>query len=84
MADGTYLIWSHTHGAWRAPGLNRFTTRLSEAGRCSRAEALMLCTMSIHPRVKALPALPVRLEDVLLMLRDPSGAEYVPGGEPWE
>jgi hypothetical protein len=86
MADGVYLIWSHKHGKWWKPFELGYTRRFSEAGLYSRADALQICNRSIPgaAQIKALPTLPVRLEDVLLMLRDRSGAEYVPGGEPWE
>jgi hypothetical protein len=82
-----YLIWSHEHGAWWRPNRCGYAQRLSEAGRYSRAEALLICTRAIPgtaAREGALPELPVALADVMAMLRGPDGAEYEPSNEPWE
>lgn len=87
MADDpdAYLIWSHEHRAWWGPNKTGYVRRLSEAGRYSRADALMICTNAIPgARGGTLNELPVRLEDMLAMLRDPLGAEYVRRGESWE
>lgn len=89
LPDGdAYLIWSHEHSAWWRPERLGYTWSLSRAGRYSWAEALMICRDAIpgaaRQRNGALPELPVRLADLLDMLRGPDGAEYEPGGEPWE
>jgi hypothetical protein len=87
MSDGLYLVWSHEHGAWWRPGGLGYTPRLSEAGRFSRADALMICANAIPgtaARKGWLPELPIALTDVLDMLRGPSGEEYVPGRQQWE
>jgi hypothetical protein len=81
-----YLIWSDEHLAWWCPGGNGYTRRLSEAGRYSRANALMICTRAIPgtaARRGRLPELPVRLQDVLEMdarYRNQFGGAL----EPWE
>jgi hypothetical protein len=85
--DDTYLVLSAEHGGWWGPDHCGYTYRLSEAGRYSRADALMICADAIPgtaSRMRALPELPVRLADVLAMLRGPNGEEYEPGSEPWE
>ena len=85
--DGIYLVWSHEHRAWWGAGVGIYTNRLSQARRHSRADALQICANAIPDtadRMSALPELPVRLVDVLDMLRDPTGAEYEPGTAPWE
>ena len=85
-----YLVWSHEHGAWWAPGWQGYTKRLHEAGAFSHAEALAICRAAVPQAMHhgALCELPVRLADVLLMLRHADGTEYergVPRGlQPWE
>ena len=66
-----YLIWSHEHGAWWAAGRG-YARWLSEAGRYTRTEAIRISANAIPGtanRIGALPELPARLEDVML-LRD--------------
>jgi hypothetical protein len=77
-----YLVWSHEHGAWWGPGGCGYTPKLSQAGRYSRADALMICTRAIPgtaAREGSLPELPVRLDDLLDMLCGPHGEIYEPG-----
>ena len=65
-----YLIWSHEHGMWWRAGGYGYTPRLSEAGRYDHDHALEVCTRSIPgtaARLHALPELPVRLADVVIM-----------------
>jgi len=86
VSEGICLVWSHKRGAWRS-NRNEYERRLSHAGHYTIADALMICTNAIGgtaDRDGALPELPVRLCDVLAMLRTPDGAEYEPGGESWE
>ncbi len=88
MESDAYLIWSHKKGMWWMDEAQGYTPRLSEAGRYSRADALMHCTCVRHG-VTALPSLPVRLDDLLVTLRGSLGQEYErgtgPSGvEPWE
>ncbi len=83
----TYLVWSHEHAAWWSPGGFGYTQRLSQAARMSRADALMICARAIPGtagRTGALPELPVRLDDLMHMLRGPTGEAYEPGTESWE
>lgn len=86
-ADGVYLIWSNEHRAWWGSDRAGYVSRLSQAGRYSQADALLVCTHAIPgtaDRLGMLPEIPVRLFDVLLMLRGPLGEEYEPGEEAWE
>ena len=78
-----YLIWSNEHGAWWGHGRAGYVGRLMQAGRYSRAEALDICTNAIPGTstvLGMLPELPVREEDVLVMLR--RHAERFPGHDP--
>jgi hypothetical protein len=66
-----YLIWSHEHGAWWGPGRCGYVRSLAAAGRYSHAEALDICARSIpgtSTQLGALPELPVRLADVVVMV----------------
>lgn len=69
MTD-VYLIWSHEHGGWWGPGRAGYVRSISKAGRYSRDEALTICAEAIPGdarRLGALPELPVRKADVLVM-----------------
>jgi hypothetical protein len=44
---GTYLVWSHEHGAWWGPGRSGYTKGLQTAGRYSRDDALDICRNAI-------------------------------------
>jgi hypothetical protein len=82
-----YLIWSHEHGAWWRAGARGYTRRLSEAGRYSRDNALLICANAIPSTADTngwLPELPVRLADLHAMLRGPLGEEYETGDQSWE
>jgi hypothetical protein len=87
MADDTdiYLIWSHEHRGWWAPDGNGYTHHLSQAGRYTKQDAMRICTDAIRGAsgLRALPELPVRLEDVEAMVRTHK-AMYDIGPEPWE
>ncbi len=88
MESEVYLIWSVARLMWWMDEAQGYTPRLSEAGRFSRANALIHCSAVRHG-VTALPSLPVRLDDLLVTLRGSLGEEYQrgngPGGiEPWE
>jgi hypothetical protein len=63
-----YLIWSHEHGAWWGPGGSGYVTRIGQAGRYSRTEAMRICTRAIPGNLGALPELPVRLADLEQMV----------------
>lgn len=79
-----YLIWSHEHGAWWTAG-HGYARRLSEAGRYARTEAMRICANAIPGtanRIGALPELPVRLEDVMLLRDGYRGAAM--GTEIWD
>jgi hypothetical protein len=83
----TYLIWSNVHRMWWAPNSTGYTQILAHAGAYSRADALLICHQAITgtaDRIGKLPDLPIRRADLLHMLRDEDGAEYVPGTESWE
>ncbi len=83
MESQVYLIWSVARLMWWGDEAQGYTPRLSEAGRYSRADALMHCSCVRHG-VTALPSLPVRLDDLLVTLRGSLGEEYQKGIEPWE
>ncbi|HEY2617007.1 MAG TPA: hypothetical protein VGI78_06690 [Acetobacteraceae bacterium] len=62
-----YVIWSHEHGRWWGPGGCGYETRLAQAGRYTREQALHICRIAVPGaayRMSALPELPVRLADV--------------------
>lgn len=91
MSDDAWLVWSHEHRQWWRPGRWGYTPRLSEAGRYSHADALAICQKAVPGAAHfgALTELPVRLEDVLLMLRGRDGSRYERGSgplglQPWE
>jgi hypothetical protein len=69
--DDAYLIWSHEHAAWWGPARSGYVTRISQAGRYTRAEAVRICADAIPGtsyRLGALPELPVSLFDLALMI----------------
>lgn len=81
-----YLIWSHEHQLWWGPDGRGYTEKLSEAGRYARIQALGICTAAIAGtahRMRALPELPVRLDDVEEMRRR-FRILYRAPPEPWE
>ena len=43
MSEGTYLIWSNEHRAWWGQNSCGYTTRIEDAGRYSRTEAMEIC-----------------------------------------
>lgn len=43
MNDELYLIWSHEHGAWWRCASDGYTTRIENAGRYTREEAISIC-----------------------------------------
>jgi hypothetical protein len=77
-----YLIWSHEHAAWWAPGCRGYTRRLSEAGRYSPATAMEICERATHGAPLELTDLPVRLDDILVLLAA-YRARYPRREEPW-
>ncbi len=82
-----YLVWSHEHGKWWGPGGRGYVRSLARAGRYTRASALVICATAVPGtanRLGALPELPVRLADVMDMLRQSDGAAYEPGAASWE
>ena len=85
MTTDIYLIWSHEHAMWWGPGGCGYTAHLIEAGRYTRDDALRICTNAIpgtSTDLRALPELPVRLEDVEMMVAR-YDAEFGDRPEPW-
>jgi hypothetical protein len=81
-ANDEYLIWSHEHGRWWGPGGCGYVSRMSQAGRYSREQALRICVKAVPgtaDRMGALPELPVRLVDAET-IRDRFLSEYAVGG----
>jgi hypothetical protein len=76
-----YLIWSHEHSAWWKAGGIGYTSRISQAGRFDRQEAIRICTRAIPgaDALGALAELPVLLADVEEMIAI-DHAEY-PGAD---
>jgi hypothetical protein len=65
-----YLVWSHEHGRWWGVNKNGYVQSFVYAGRYTQREALLICTRAIPgtaKRLGALPELPVRLADVLML-----------------
>jgi hypothetical protein len=80
MVTGFYLIWSHEHGGWWAPGGCGYVRSPKNAGRFSRENALHICANAMPgtaERIRAMPDIPVREEDVRMIL-DRYHGEY-----PW-
>ncbi len=46
--QGSWLAWSHKHGAWWAPAAWGYTHDLSEAGRYTEDEARAICERSAY------------------------------------
>jgi hypothetical protein len=70
--DDVYLILSHEHTAWWGPGHCGHVLNIAEAGRYSREEAMNICRSAMSDTVtglRTLPELPMRLADVLAMMR---------------
>lgn len=83
MSD-RYLIWSHEQSRWWRRG-NGYTSSMAEAGRYTRESALAICLRAIPgtaDRMDALPELPVREEDALL-LRDSFLHQFPEHGGRW-
>ena len=73
-----YLIWSHEHKQWWGPDRCGYVQSIARAGRYTHAEALDICAGAIpgtSRRLGALPELPVREADVL-MIRDRFRGEF--------
>ena len=41
-----YLVWSHEHGAWWGPQNRGYFTRIQDAGRYTREDALSICALA--------------------------------------
>ncbi len=63
--DDIYLIWSHEHGAWWAPGEQGYVTAYTKAGHYTRDRALAICTRAMFRTTfyQAPNEIPVRLKD---------------------
>jgi hypothetical protein len=86
-ADEPYLIWSHEHGAWWAPGSHGYVAQLSAAGHYPRRVAVAICAGAIPgnaSRAGALFELPVRLADVLAMQARYRSLFFATPPEVWE
>lgn len=62
--DDEYLIWSHEHSGWWAPGECGYTRAFQAAGVYSRAKALHICQQAGWTITDAPPEVPVRRADV--------------------
>ena len=85
MTYDDYLIWSHEHGAWWGPNRSGYSQSLSKAGVYSQAEAFHLCIEAMpgtSTKLGALPELPIRVADVLAMVRAYDG-KFGDRPEPW-
>jgi len=71
MTENRYLIWSNEHGAWWRAGGYGYTSRVESAGRVSQEDALHICMKAMLGRRgnAPFPEIPVRVEDVELMLK---------------
>lgn len=67
MAD-RYLIWSHEHKAWWRAGGMGYATRIADAGRFSREDAMLICIRAMPGANHVLNELPVREMDVDAMI----------------
>lgn len=67
-----YLIWSNEHRAWWGPDECGYVRRLGDAGRYSRADALIICRtgLDIARGIGMFAELPVREDDVGEFLKD--------------
>lgn len=77
-----YLIWSNEHRAWWGPNRSGYVARVEDAGRYSYEQAIDICIAAMPGMayLGMLPELPVRLEDVKLMLD--AFAMRFPGHDP--
>jgi hypothetical protein len=81
-----YLIWSHEHGKWWGAFGCGYTRRLSEAGRYTRRDAILIACRAMPGtalHLSALPEIPVRRADVQ-EVADIYNGEKSSGKEPWE
>ena len=78
-----YLIWSHEHSRWWAPGGRGYVRELSRAGRFTRDRAIAICGNAggTAAGMKQFSEVPVRDEDIR-EVRD--GIMASGFGEPWE
>jgi hypothetical protein len=82
-----YLIWSHEHHRWWGPGFNGYVQSFEKAGRYTHREALVTCARAIPGNAKAmgaLPELPVRLSDMVMLRVLYRSGEFDGEREPWE
>jgi hypothetical protein len=71
MSD-KYLIWSNKHERWWGPNRSGYVNRVADAGRYNHIEVIDICTDSMAGTMQSIskfPNLPVKLLDVMLMLR---------------
>jgi hypothetical protein len=68
MSEEVYLIWSHEHSAWWAPGMQGYVCRISNAGRYSREDAIKICSNALFGSKRSPNEVPVRLADVTAMV----------------
>lgn len=72
-----YLILSHEHSAWWGPGHCGHVHTIAEAGRYTHEEAMRICRGAMPETMAELltpPELPVRLADLVAMVRSRPGA----------
>ncbi len=82
--DDAYLVWSDEHRAWWKPGARGYTTRIAEAGRFSRHEALTICADALPNALRNgghFSELPVRLVDVRHMIERSDYVDWFVRGE---
>jgi hypothetical protein len=81
-----YHIWSHEHGKWWGSFGNGYTRRLSEAGRYTKRDAILICCRAMPGsalHLSAFPEIPVRRSDVQ-EVADLYNGQKLSGKEPWE
>jgi hypothetical protein len=81
-----YVIWSHEHRRWWGVNARGYVQSFMAAGRYTHREALLICARAIPGNAQAmgaLPELPVRLADVLMM-QLLYRADHASEKEPWE
>ncbi len=86
MMETEYLIWSHEHGAWWQPRELGYTTHFYMAGRYTRADALRICEKAMPGTARklgALPELPVRADDMHILVDRYRGSYPGSPTEPW-
>lgn len=65
-----YLVWSHEHRRWWGVNGAGYVRSFEAAGRYTHREALLICVRAIPGNARALgalPELPVRLADLLML-----------------